>query len=840
MMGVNTNRMERNAVLARRIAAESMVLLKNEKECLPLQEGSRLALFGVGQVRTVKGGTGSGEVNNLKSTSILEGLSDKSAFAVDPELAALYTEHAKTTQISKVSLLKYDSNHYEELVPEEALIKAVAERNEAAVVVISRMAGEGSDVDASELFLSEKEAKLLDLVCANFQQTILVLNTPGMMEISPWIEKVTAILFIGLPGQEGGSALADVLSGKVCAGGKLTDTWPVHAEDYPNAAYYGVYQPNGIVVKTRKATLTQTDVPYHDDIYVGYRYFDTFGVPVMFPFGYGMSFGQAVIENESFILRKETVEVRADVRSVAERRPCREVLQVYVSSPDGKLEKPYQELKGFAKTKVLSPEEKETLCVRFSVRDLASYLREEAAFVLEAGYYYIRVGFSSRDTRIIGAIRVDETIKTAQLKNMYDPLPDGFEILSKKAHKAISYPVEEAQKRAAEKTAEVLSKEDITLFTADYSAKEKPGKAVNGLRLEAVMAGRGSFEDLAATMSDEDLCRFVCGQGMDFSSFEGFDMNAALNDPSSDAFALIQTQGGGDAVFMVEGEAGQTRDYKDKYGIPPIVLADGPAGLRLTKNVKKNGEVIGHQYCTAFPTGSLIACSFDPALLVSFGKGVGEEMKEYGIDLWLAPGMNLHRNPKCGRNYEYFSEDPVISGLCAGAITSGVQSVWGATTIKHFAANSQEFMRGQSNDIISERALREVYLKGFEIAVKTSHPKALMTAYNDINGVPCADSRELCTYILRDEWGFDGLVMTDWGGGISHPALSMWAGNDMIQPGGALSVGMLKEALELGREGKALVSKGKAQKEVMITREMLEACAVRIMKVAAGFLRDRS
>jgi len=839
MPKTETDRMSLHAALARRIAAESMVLLKNEDHCLPLKEGTDIAVFGVGQIRTVKGGTGSGEVNNLKTVSILEGLSGEKAFHPDPMIVSLYREHAKTSQISKLGLLKYDSNHYDEYVPEETVLRDAAERNETALVVISRLAGEGSDVEGAELFLNEKEDQLLRSVSDVFARTILILNTPGFMEIGPYRDRLAAILFIGLPGQEGGGALADVLTGRVCVSGKLTDTWPLSAKDYPNAPYYGKYIPNGVPVKTRKADMVQTDVPYHDDIYVGYRYFDTFGREVMYPFGYGLSYGRAVVQNSEFTLENGEALISAQVCSLPEEGTCREVLQVYVSAPDGKLEKAYQELKGFRKTKVLAPGEGEKLTVRFPARELACYDAKQAAYVLEAGYYYIRVGFSSRDTHIVGAIKVEHPIRTAQLQNMYEPLPEGFKLLSKKGTAPITYPGEAEEKRLAEEKALVLDEKEIELFTADYTAKEKPGKAVKGLRLEDVPAGAGCLEDLAASMSDEELCSFVCGQGMDFSSFEGFDMTKALTDPSSDAFVLIQTQGGAGAVFVVPGEAGQTRDYTESYGIPPLILADGPAGLRLTKNVKKDGEIVGHQYCTAFPTGSIIACSFDPELLTAFGTAVGTEMKTYGIDLWLAPGMNIHRSPRCGRNYEYFSEDPVISGICAAGITKGVQSVWGGTTIKHFAANSQEFMRGQSNDLISERALREIYLKGFEIAVKASHPKALMTAYNDINGVPCADSKALCTYILRDEWGFDGLVMTDWGGGISHPALSMWAGNDMIQPGAALSAGQLMEALRAGREGRATVSAGKKQEEVVFTRAMMEGCAVRILKVIAGFLKER-
>lgn len=824
-----TERMERNAALARRISAESMVLLKNEGGCLPFESGVRLAVFGVGQCNTVKGGTGSGEVNNVGTVSIIDGLRGCPDIHVDGELCTLYERYAETSRIEKQGLLKYSSNHYDEYVPDESFMEQCAGRNDAAAVVLSRLAGEGSDVDRAELCLTPAEQELVRAVCGHFARAVLILNTPGYMEIAGVIGGFSAVLFIGLPGQEGGAAVAEVLTGRTCVSGKLADTWPLSCGDYPNASYYGRYEPNGVVTKTRRETLIQTDVPYHDDIYVGYRYFDTFGVNVLFPFGYGLSWGRAEISESDVRLENGTVRVSCLVKNTSRDQPCRDAVQVYVSAPDGKLEKPYQELKGFQKTGVIAPLGTERVEVTFDLRDMACFDEETASYLLEKGLYYIRVGLSSRDTHVAGALRAGQTVTVSQLQKLFPALPEGLEKLSKRGHEPITYAEEEGEKRRAEAAAIPLPVGDIPCFTAKYSGIRCSAQGRKGVRLEHVLAGSASFEELAASMDEEELCRFVCGQGMDFSSFEGFDMEAA-KDESTDAFVLVQTQGGGDAVFVVPGEGGQTRDLTEPFGIPPIVLADGPAGIRITRDVKKDGQVVAHQYCTAFPTASIAACSFDPELMRLFGAAVGEEMAEYKIDLWLAPGINIHRNPQCGRAYEYFSEDPVVSGLCAAGITMGVRSKGGSTTIKHLAANNQEFMRGQSNDIISERALRELYLKGFEIAVKKSRPKAVMTAYNDVNGIPCAESRALCTYILRDEWGFDGLVMTDWGGGNSHPALSMWAGNDMIQPGGALSVQRLFDALTAGEPVR---SNGAAHTEVTVTRAMVEACAVRIMKVIA-------
>ena len=290
-------------------------------------------------------------------------------------------------------------------------------------------------------------------------------------------------------------------------------------------------------------------------------------------------------------------------------------------------------------------------------------------------------------------------------------------------------------------------------------------------------------------MDASDLCRLVCGVGMDMSGMPSVTQEDPDFQPPFDGMI-------GAGGMKVPGAAGETADLWDKYGIPPITLADGPAGIRICREVKDDADqVVRRQLCTAFPVGSLLACSWDMDVLTRFGQAVAQEMVEYGVELWLAPGMNIHRSPLCGRNFEYFSEDPLVAGVCAAGITKGVQSCGVGVTIKHFAGNNQEQLRANSNDIVSQRALREIYLKGFEIAVKKAQPYCIMTSYNDINGIPAANNYDLCTAICRDEWGFRGFIMTDWGGGISMPALSMCAGNDMIQPGGESVVTELQEAL---------------------------------------------
>ena len=323
-------------------------------------------------------------------------------------------------------------------------------------------------------------------------------------------------------------------------------------------------------------------------------------------------------------------------------------------------------------------------------------------------------------------------------------------------------------------------------------------------------------------MDASDLCSLACGIGMDLSGLP----DSVQEDPDFHPPFDGMIGGGG---MQVPGAAGETADLWEKYDIPPISLADGPAGIRIAQQVKdEDGEVIRQQLCTAFPVGSLLACSWDGALLERFGQAVAREMVEYGVDIWLAPGMNIHRNPLCGRNFEYFSEDPLVAGFCAAAITKGVQQAGVGVTIKHYAGNNQETLRANSNDLITQRALREIYLRGFELAVKQAQPYCVMTSYNDINGMPSANNYDLCTAVLRDEWGFKGLVMTDWGGGISMPALSMCAGNDMIQPGGPSVVRELADALALETETE---NRGLARYAERLTIAQLQRCALHILGV---------
>lgn len=789
-------RMIKNAATARALAAESMVLLKNVGNTLPLlgsqEEPVPVAVFGVGQVYTVKGGTGSGNVNNLKTISLLEGLENSPSLKPDGLLARKYRTWCLSHENMCVEGFMVPKGYYNEEMPlsgEE--VRSFSVGNDAAIVVLTRVAGEGADMKAEPgmIYLTEGEKKLMDAVTTHFEKTILLLNTAGYLEIGEYAKKFTAVLFMGLPGQDAG-AVADVLTGSVLPSGHLTDTWPLHYTQYPTAQDYSQKHYNGNIQTTMGQQQEQIDVAYTDDIYVGYRYFDSFGVEVLYPFGYGLSYGKTELAAYSVAATGDRLTVTATVENTGDVYAARQVMQVYLSCPQGKLEQPKQKLCAFAKTKLLAPGEEETLTMEFRLSDFASFDEETCSYVLEKGTYYIRLGADSRSTTVCGAVFLPQNVTTLVLSDRMGHVPEEFKTLAAEGVPAYTYPGEKEELEFASQHAVRISAREFRTVKVKYRSPARPLRRGRvDLRLRDVMEKTCSLSEFVAGMDASDLCSLVCGIGMDISGIpESMQQDPDFKPPFNGILG-----GGG---MKVRGAAGETADLYEKYGIPPISLADGPAGIRISQKIKDDeGEVIGQQLCTAFPVGSLLACSWDGEVLRRFGEAVAAEMTEYGVELWLAPGMNIHRNPLCGRNFEYFSEDPLVTGFCAAAITKGVQKHGVGVTIKHFAGNNQEDLRTNSNDIVSQRALREIYLKGFEIAVKQAQPYSVMTSYNDINGMPSANNYDLTTAILRDEWGFKGFVMTDWGGGISQPALSICAGNDMIQPGGSDVVEEIAQAL---------------------------------------------
>ena len=783
----------------RRLAGECMVILENDG-VLPLQAGTKkIALFGTGARHTIKGGTGSGDVNVRENISIAQGL-ERAGFKFVTEgwldqYDRLYADaqetYAKklnefTEKTGKPSMLYAFENPFEE--PEQPEItEADVKEADAAIYVISRNSGEGKDrrAEKGDYYLSDRELQNIRFMTEHYKNCIVLLNVGGVIDLTALkiIEGIQAIMLVGQTGNMGGYAVADVLTAKTIPSGKLTDTWARSYEDYPSSATFSHRDGN------------LDDEYYSDGIYVGYRYFDTFGVMPLYCFGYGKSYTEFEIKTMNVTADEKQVQVEVEVTNIGDKYPGKEVVQVYYSAPDGIMEKPTQELAGFAKTKLLAPGEKDVVTITFATTDMASFDAYDAAWVMEEGEYTIRVGNSSRNTEAVAVIDLDEQVTTLQLKRLMRDT-----IAVRELHHMIPiFDIEFDFGVPAIPFRIMLQAENFKKELVEYEVMRKRKDEV--LTLEDVKAGNATLDELTAQLTVEEMAELCVG-----TERRNGDGNVI-----------------GSASSCVPGAAGDTTSsLLETRKVPNLIQADGPAGLRL--------EIP----CTAIPIATTLAQSWDMDLIHRMGELVGEEMKQLHVDLWLAPGMNIHRNPLCGRNFEYYSEDPVLTGLCAATETKGVQSQKGkGTTIKHFAGNNQEDNRMFTNAHISERALREIYLKGFEIAVKTAQPYAIMTSYNLINGVHSANNYDMLQNIARDEWGFEGLVMTDWytsqdttemgmvspSGKYSHSSSvqCIKAGNDLQMPGCQQNMDDIVEAVNEGKE---------------ITKADLQRCAKHILSVA--------
>ena len=801
-----------NATLAREAAAQSMLLLENRNQSLPLKaDQKKIALFGGGAVRTVRGGTGSGDpfngglsgggevhVNQSERYNINIYTSFKKA-GYEITTAKLLEDYAKGYDVEneKSASNPMDTFAYPELTFTDEELKEAAKDTDTAIYIIARNAGEGADrgmtktvtlngEDGAEQSyvlgdyeLSDVEKQNLKKVSDTFKNTIVVLNVGGVIDTKFFdeTEGLDALLLMGQAGQEGGNALLDVVTGAVTPSGKLVATWAENYSDYPASATFA------------KADGDSMKEYYNEGIYVGYRYFDTFGIHPAYEFGYGMSYTDFDIDVVDVTADKDQVTVKASVTNTGKTYSGKEVVQVYFSAPDTTSEKEYQELAAYGKTDELAPGESQVLTLSYRTSDMAYYNEAKASYVLDAGTYYIRVGNSSRNTKVAAAVQVDKEAVTEKLSNQMEvPENENLKEWSKAGKTPYTYATEKQEMQSAPvlkiKGADIVTEDHASRFEdekvvtyttdADYTASQ-PYETVEvvpenpNATLKDVYEGKIRMEDLVAQMSLEELAKLNCGSGW-----------GVANEGSPIVGANSST---------VPGAAGETLSY-EKYKIPNIVLADGPGGIRVKQvyeatNVETNEKANYYQYCTAWPVGYVLAQSWDVELMKRVGRAFGVELEEMNITLLLGPSLNINRDPLCGRNFEYFGEDPFVAGTMSSAVTLGVQSIPGVgACLKHYAANSQETDRSGTDSIISERALREIYLKGFEIAVKESRPMSIMTSYNQINGVPTADSYDLCTNLARGEWGFNGLIMTDWNGGVSTPSLSMHAGNDLIMPGG--------------------------------------------------------
>ena len=802
--------------LMRRAGGECVVLLENDGS-LPWEGSGKLALFGMGARRTIKGGTGSGDVNTRTSICVEEGL-EKAGFEIVTkdwldrceaeavEAKRSYLEDYLPKRAEELGVLPFIVTFNEPFHdPDPApIVEDDLAACDRAAYVISRNSGEGADRSNApgDYQFSEVELAQITLLAQSYDQFVLVLNIGGVMDLSALadIEGISAVVLMGQLGSVGGDVLADVLTGKVNPSGKLTDTWARAYEDYPSSA--GFSSNDGDV----------DDEYYTEGIYVGYRYFDTFDVEPLYPFGFGRSYTRFAIKPEGFALEGTKVRVKALVENVGD---CagKEVVQVYASATSGHLPRAYQSLMGFAKTEELAAGAVATVEITFDVRDMASYCANHSNWALLGGDYLVRVGSSSRDTVVCGVLTLAENTPFRHCKKLFEDA-DPVSVITAPAAPAVERP-EGVPVLAIDPAA--IPREAVA-YTESHPELVAPTDA-GTIVADDVRAGKASVEDLVAQLSLEELAEFCAG--------------------------TLRADGGsmvGNASYTVPGAAGDTTSViRESRGVKNMVMADGPAGLRLQPvfktdlegNLLPGGEVLGdsytpfdpaltdensvayYQYCTAIPIGWSLAQSWNMPLLEELGSLVGQEMETFGVDIWLAPALNIHRNPLCGRNFEYYSEDPLVSGKCAAAITRGVQSHPGRyTCIKHYAANNQENNRYFTNSHIGEQAIREIYLKGFGIAIRESQPGTIMTSYNLLNGIHTANSHDLLQAVARDEFGFEGFIMTDWftsqdmpaftGGSIKYPISAstgcVYAGNDVQMPGCSKNVTDIIDAVKSGKE----------------------------------------
>ena len=755
--------------------AECTVLLKHNGD-FPLDKPCDIAAYGSGVRNTIKGGTGSGEVNSRYFVNVEQGLENAGFQITTKNWLDAYEDISAKARKEFYARLRAEAKakHTNALfygmgktMPESEYTLPLDGAGNTAIYVLARISGEGNDRDLvpGDIKLSETEKRDILALNAKYKKFMLVLNVGGPVDLSE-IPEVKNILILSQLGVETGDAFADILLGKQNPSGKLATTWSAW-EDYSTIGDFGDHN----------------DTYYTEGIYVGYRYFDSVGKKALYPFGYGLSYTTFDTNVEHVSLEGATVRVKARVTNTG-NMAGKEVVQVYVSAPEGKLDKPYQELAGFAKTAEIAPGAADCVEICFSMTELASYDESCSAYILESGRYIIRIGSSSVDTVAAAVVELAQQLTVLQAKKCFgDP---GF----------VDWKPEHPVAKTIPENIPVLSLDAsfVATETVNYDAPYE-------------------IEDAVKNLPDDQLAYAIVG---------GFNTKGG-------ALSVI-----GNASSSVAGAAGETTAVLKDAGFETIVMADGPAGVRITPKyyrdakgthgidsagmpesmlellpgvlrwimkhmgggkVPKNATV-QYQYCTAIPIGTALAQSWNLELARLCGDIVGNEMERFGVHLWLAPALNIHRSIRCGRNFEYFSEDPYVSGKMAAALTLGVQAHPGrGTTIKHCAANNQETNRYGNNSHVSERAMREIYLKGFGICVKESQPKAVMTSYNLLNGQHTAESHDLCDAVLRREYGFAGIIMTDWvvGNGMMnskediHPAvkpqLVAAAGGDLFMPG---------------------------------------------------------
>ena len=726
--------------IARVITDEGIVLLKNENAALPIRQGSGVALFGEAQklvpntfqdVWSIRGYIPYGYGSESQ-------VGDFGGKGIDP-LDALTEAEAN----GEITLYHPSSDSYTaaledgtEYVPTDEDIAAAAAEAETAVVFFSRWGGEAFDVAREDWYLRENEKTLLRQLTAAFRKVVVVLNTPSVIDTS-WARdgidgvRVDAVLYAGYTGMQGGLGIADVLLGRVNPSGKTNDTWAKDLTDYPADTGWD-----------------EQNQAYTEDIFVGYRYFETFDPAyesVNYEFGFGLSYTTFRIGTGSFTFDGENVSVDAVVTNTGSV-PGKEVVQMYVAAPQGVLGKAAKVLCDYAKTKTLAPGESQTLTLTARMEDLASFddlgkTGNKSCYVLEAGDYRFLVGNSVRTVTPAGTATLDALRVTQRLSSL---CPTNLE---KRLLADGSY-----------ETLPVREKEQNYVHTETPKANVEKGKAVAGHRLSEVVFGTMTMDEYLAQWSDKELATF----------FVSYDQN----------------------------QVGCSDELCVKYGLNRFSQGDGGMGLCFMG--------------TAYPCSAILASTWNDDLIEAFGLLLGTELYKNNVGMWLGPPVNMRRTPLAGRNVEYYSEDPYVTGRIATRIIKAVQRNGIPVCIKHMVCNEKEAGKLWCDAQVSERALREIYLKPFEMGIKEGHAEGIMTSYNVMNGLPTSENADLLRGIVRGEWGYEGFITTDWGNGKNH-VREINASNNVHTPYDHCDINAICAAIESGEISRATLEEGASQ-----------------------------
>lgn len=730
--------------LSRRVAAEGSVLLKNDNNVLPLKKGAKIALFGRNQCDTYKGGGGAADLWAVECQNYCDGLEKRGR--VYKPLLKKYRDTSAANRDPSLGKFHHSFNHHKYSLPEIRLkdseVEAASKKCDVAVIFIGRYAIEGRDISdkCGEYRLTGPEEQMIRQVLKYFKKSVLVLNIPSAMDLRFLDEfNFDAIIHNFFPGHLAGYAMADILYGKVAPCGRLPFSWAKTADDYP----------------TNEGFSTDKIV-YHEGLYMGYRYFDTFKKDVVFPFGFGLSYTDFSLETISCKTNKTAVTISVRVTNTGDFKG-REVVQCYLSAPDGSLDKPYQMLCGFQKTSWLKPNTSEIVTISFNLLDFTSYDEKTASYILEKGDYIIRVGKNSRDTRPVYKVKVKETFTHKKVVNRLS-LNESFDELKKPAFQQEIY----NNILCSDADFDGIKTENLTAPPV-YKELKKTGDYT----FLDVLSGNCSPEALVACLNDEQLAQILTGDGFQKQKKLGLSLKP-----------------------LVEGEGTHTHQVTELL-IPSSVMQDGPNGVRgttfVSPPVPPDYELSGRD-CVYYPCATAQAATWDRVLIEQMGCEIAADLDKIGYNGLCAPGINLHRNVRCGRNFEYFSEDPYLSAQTAIAVINGVQkSVDGSpsgryTVLKHFACNNSEDMRTEGDSVLSERTARELYLRAFEYVLQETTPLSIMVAYNKINGIFAAANPDLLDGICRYEWGYNGWIMTDWDVHETE-AHCLAAGCDTCMPG---------------------------------------------------------